>query len=574
MADRRRSLLERTLGVITEVKAGEGPTALLLTLNVFLLLTAYYLIKPVREALILVMKGGAEYKSYMGAAIALALLFAVPAYSRLASRLPRNRLVVGVTLFFTSNLVLFYVLRAIPIVEAYLGLIFFVWVGIFNMMVVAQFWAFANDVYTEEQGKRLFALVGLGASVGAAVGSKIADLISAPLGVYTMLLLAAALLSVCAFLSQVVHVRESRREQRVASDAPDTQAQPEPKPEMSKEGAYALVFKHKYLLLIAIFSLVFTVVNTNGEYLVGRLIGEAASKAVTAARAGATGDIEYLDTAKTAVRIESARYAVESHYAKKGISAETIEGADEDRIRLPGEHSDVVALSFEETAPFLARVQDLEKAGVKHFLVDQDLYRQLESEGKIAALSARGIHVDEASYGYEQWKKACTKNVISAAYGSFYFYVNVLGVLLQMLVVSRLVKYAGFGFSFFCLPVIALADALAFTLFPMLPVIRVGKIAENATDYSLNNTLRQMLWLPTSREMKYKAKQAVDTLFVRLGDVGSTLLVIAGQALVWSVRAFSIANLVLVMIWIAVAAAILREQKRLKAEAPAETPSR
>ena len=56
-------------------------------------------------------------------------------------------------------------------------------------------------------------------------------------------------------------------------------------------------------------------------------------------------------------------------------------------------------------------------------------------------------------------------------------------------------------------------------------VLRLSKTAENATDYSLNNTVRNMLWLPTTREMKYQAKQAVDTFFVRMGDVASTAVV-------------------------------------------------
>ena len=92
---RERSLLERGLRVVTRVEAGEGTTALLLTLNVLVLMTAYSAIKPVREGLILAMKSGAEYKSYMGGAIAVALLFAVPAYARFADRVPRNRLVVA-----------------------------------------------------------------------------------------------------------------------------------------------------------------------------------------------------------------------------------------------------------------------------------------------------------------------------------------------------------------------------------------------------------------------------------------------------------------------------------------------
>src|SRR6187431_2963677 len=80
----RRSPLDRVLGIVTEVHAGEGVTAVLLGLALFLLLMAYYIIKPVREALILLHPAGAEYKSWMGAAIAMMLLVLVPAYSKLA----------------------------------------------------------------------------------------------------------------------------------------------------------------------------------------------------------------------------------------------------------------------------------------------------------------------------------------------------------------------------------------------------------------------------------------------------------------------------------------------------------
>src|SRR6187402_2831520 len=96
------SRLERVLRIVTDVRPGEGPLSLVLATNLFLLLTAYYFIKPVREGLILKLGSGAEYKSYMGAAIACALLVVVPAYGRLVDRLPRLRLVVGVTLFFAS----------------------------------------------------------------------------------------------------------------------------------------------------------------------------------------------------------------------------------------------------------------------------------------------------------------------------------------------------------------------------------------------------------------------------------------------------------------------------------------
>ncbi|MGE0325014.1 MAG: hypothetical protein AB7S68_22005 [Polyangiaceae bacterium] len=166
------SILERVLGLITEVRPGESAGALLLTLNVFLLLAAYYVMKPVREGLILELKGGAELKSWMSAAMTVLLVFLVPAYSAFANRVRRNRLVVAITLFFASHLLLFWLGSSSAWIRERIGLVFFVWIGIFSMMAVAQFWAFSNDQYTEEQGKRLFALLGLGASLGAWRGAS------------------------------------------------------------------------------------------------------------------------------------------------------------------------------------------------------------------------------------------------------------------------------------------------------------------------------------------------------------------------------------------------------------------
>jgi len=149
------------LRIFTVIHPNEVPTALLLTLNVFLILAAYYILKPIREALILAGKG-AEFKSYLSAAIAILFIFVVKIFSNIASRFPRHKLITWVTLFFISNLVIFYVLSLYGMALATLGIIFFVWIGIFNLMVVAQFWGFANDLYTEEAGKRLFPLIMFG----------------------------------------------------------------------------------------------------------------------------------------------------------------------------------------------------------------------------------------------------------------------------------------------------------------------------------------------------------------------------------------------------------------------------
>lgn len=459
---RQRSLLERFLRIFADVRPGEGVTALLLTFGLFCLLNSYYVIKPIRDSLITGVPNGAEYKSYMGAAIAVALLVAVPAYSSFASRVPRNKLLMWVTGFFVSNLVGFYLLGVLPFASHGTGQLlyalgFFLWVGIFNMMVIAQYWAFANDVYTEEQGKRLFPLIGIGASLGSAVGSLVLDSgiktlrkraeaeggsgmrVIAPL-----LIVAGVILALSAVAAVWVHYREAKRSE---GDAAAKQAEKEPpKEEESKAGAFQMVLSHRYLLLIAIFSLVFTLVNTNSEYVKDVLV---------------------------------------KNYA------EELGGGD---------------------------------------------------KGK----------VDEAR---------------TVLFNQFYLWVNIVGAFLQSFVVSRIVKFLGLKRAFFILPVIALLDATTIALLPVWGIVRFAKIAENATDYSLNNTLRNMLWLPTTRRMKYLAKQATDTFFVRAGDVGSALLVfVLADRLKLDVRAFAIINGVLIVVWLFLARLIVVENEKMTRE--------
>src|SRR6187401_43591 len=105
----RASGLERFLNLLTVVRPGEARTALLLGLNVFLILMAYYILKTVREALILG-EGTAEIKSYLSAGQVVLLAFVVPFYGRLVSRFPRMRLINVVTVFFVLCPLAFYLL--------------------------------------------------------------------------------------------------------------------------------------------------------------------------------------------------------------------------------------------------------------------------------------------------------------------------------------------------------------------------------------------------------------------------------------------------------------------------------
>jgi ATP:ADP antiporter, AAA family len=133
-------------------------------------------------------------------------------------------------------------------------------------------------------------------------------------------------------------------------------------------------------------------------------------------------------------------------------------------------------------------------------------------------------------------------------------------------VVSRVFKFLGVGKSLYVHPMVALAGYLMMLRAPSITAMGWLKVADNSLDYSLGNTTKQALWLPTSRAAKYKAKQAVDSFFVRAGDVIQAGLVFIGERLALAVPAFAAVNVVLAGAWLGVAA-LLNIQLRVKAQA-------
>jgi len=159
--------------------------------------------------------------------------------------------------------------------------------------------------------------------------------------------------------------------------------------------------------------------------------------------------------------------------------------------------------------------------------------------------------------------KADVKATIGSFYGDFYGWVNLVGLLLQVFVVSRLFKYIGVRGALFVLPLIALGSYSLMAILPVLGVIRIAKIFENSTDYSIQNTARHALFLPTSRDAKYKAKAAIDTFFWRVGDMLQAGIVFAGTAISLTTQHYALINLALVAVWLVLVAGIYREHKRL-----------
>ena len=155
--------------------------------------------------------------------------------------------------------------------------------------------------------------------------------------------------------------------------------------------------------------------------------------------------------------------------------------------------------------------------------------------------------------------------LIGQFYGSFFGWVNLIGLLLQLLLVSRLFKWIGVRGTLFVLPVIAMSSYGLLAAVPLLAVVSVVKVLENSSDYSINNTAKHALFLPTSREVKYKAKQAIDSFFWRTGDMLQAAIVFGGVQLALGIRGFALINLVFVAVWIVLVLGIGVEHRKLSA---------
>jgi AAA family ATP:ADP antiporter len=163
----------------------------------FTLLAGYYVLRPLRDQMGIA--GGVKNLPWLFTATFLSLLVAQPLYGAVVARLPRVKFIPIVYHFFVANLVLFWVLLTFDVEKVIVARAFFVWVSVFNLFAVAVFWSFMADLFTAEQGKRLFGFIGAGGTVGALLGPVVTILLSAPLGPVNLLIAAAAFLEAAVF---------------------------------------------------------------------------------------------------------------------------------------------------------------------------------------------------------------------------------------------------------------------------------------------------------------------------------------------------------------------------------------
>ncbi|MGE0583124.1 MAG: NTP/NDP exchange transporter [Steroidobacteraceae bacterium] len=275
------SRFEQGLLLLTTVEPGDGRRVAALGLQALALMVAYYLLRPVREALILT-QGSAELRSYAVGLQACVLLPLVPLYGALVRKVGARRVLGVLALHAAAQLALFC---GLGLAGFAVGFAFFAWVGIFGVLMVSQFWALATDLLTVESGQRLFGVIAAAVAGGAWLGARIASACFAILGPYGLMLLSAALLCTAALASRWVVACAAPR---IAHAAPPLR-DPGARRADRLLGGFAFIARSPYLAGIAALVVLLNWITSTGEFVLSGWLVEFARAQAPGAEAAFIG---------------------------------------------------------------------------------------------------------------------------------------------------------------------------------------------------------------------------------------------------------------------------------------------
>ena len=175
------------------LEPGERSALILSFFYFLLLLSSYYVLRPVRDAQVAGL-GRGELR-YLVIAVLVVMLAVTPIYATLMRKYSRRVLLPSIYIFFTCNLGLFALAFSVQGFGDWTARVFYIWLTVFSYFVVSVFWSFMADVWREEQGRRLFGFIAAGGSVGGLIGPQLARAFVGTLGIPGLTFLSAILLS-------------------------------------------------------------------------------------------------------------------------------------------------------------------------------------------------------------------------------------------------------------------------------------------------------------------------------------------------------------------------------------------
>jgi AAA family ATP:ADP antiporter len=249
-------LIARLLRLVIDVRPSEAMALGWAWLYFFSILSAYYVIRPIRDEI--GAAGGIENLPWLFTGTLCGMLIVNPPYSALVARLAPARFISWTYRFFMANLVLFLILLETTSGPAsvWTGRVFYIWAAVFNLFVVSVFWGFLADVFSTEQSRRLFGFIAAGGTIGGIVGSTLTSTLVEHLGRARLLLVSAALLEVAVF--------SVRRLAKVPRASHEQAGEPDDDGAVGGQAlsGFAHAFRSPYLLHLILYMLLFTVLST------------------------------------------------------------------------------------------------------------------------------------------------------------------------------------------------------------------------------------------------------------------------------------------------------------------------
>ena len=423
-APRPLSRLEKVISVFCPLQPKDGRKTCVLGLSGFFLMLSYYLVRPVREALVL-SQSSAEVRAYAVGGVAVLVLLLIPVYGRWLKTCTAHMVFQRVLL---ASILTFIGFAAAGRYGWPIGIPFFIWLGIFSLVIVAQYWAVAANIFGVKSGQRVLPAIAVGMSVGALVGSRVVGFLYPKVGPFGLMLLASALL----FLHYCVQdwiIRNVCPRQGPLDFVPKSII-----PSRSTYG-FSLILNNSYLLKIAVLVTLMNWIDTAGDFILARSVQAYVGGLVPAG----TGALQLSST-------------------------------------------------------------------------------------------------------------------IGSIYAEFFFWICVLGLLFQVLAVSKIFRAGGVGAAMIVLPVILVVGYSVFGFVPAFGAIYLLKILEASVDYSIHGTAKHALFLPLNPIVTCHAKMTIDTFFWRFGDLIQALLIFVGlNFLDFGTTHFVVINVVLAIVCVVLA---------------------
>ena len=191
--------MNNLLGRFVDFKPNEFAALMMACLYFYLLLCAYYIIRPIRNEMVI--QNGVDNIQWLLLAAAIVMVFITPCFGWITSRFKTRQFLSYCTFFFAANLMVFFLLfnnglsNGAASQSIWVTRGFYVWVNVFNMFIISLFWSFMNDTFSKEQSRRLFAFIGAGGTAGALTGPLITTLLVEQVGLGYLLLISAIILS-------------------------------------------------------------------------------------------------------------------------------------------------------------------------------------------------------------------------------------------------------------------------------------------------------------------------------------------------------------------------------------------